>query len=188
RRQRDRAHTLERDQGPGAVADRPPHGLQLCCALRPRQRSVSCHHSAAQRALAGTLGRLLACGAGAGMSPATVTPSSALATPARGKAGAGPLMEVQGCKKLFTMITGLFSRVSGEVRAVDGVSFHIKAGETWGLVGESGCGKSTVGRTMLRLLEPSAGSILVDGVDITGFDAEGLLPYRKRLQMIYQDP
>jgi len=122
------------------------------------------------------------------MSPAAVTTSGSLAKPAPGKAGPAPLMEVQGLKKHFPIIKGLFSRVSGEVRAVDGVSFHIKAGETLGLVGESGCGKSTVGRTMLRLLEPSAGSILVDGVDITGFDAEGLLPYRKRLQMIYQDP
>ena len=91
-------------------------------------------------------------------------------------------------KKQFPIVRGLFSRVSGQVRAVDGVSFHIGPGETLGLVGESGCGKSTVGRTLLKLLEPSAGSIRVDGLDITGLDAQAMLPYRRRLQMIYQDP
>jgi oligopeptide/dipeptide ABC transporter ATP-binding protein len=99
-----------------------------------------------------------------------------------------PLLEVRDLKKQFPIIKGLFSRVSGQVRAVDGVSFHIAPGETLGLVGESGCGKSTVGRTLLKLLEPSSGSIRVHGVDITGLDAKAMLPYRKRLQMIYQDP
>jgi peptide/nickel transport system ATP-binding protein/oligopeptide transport system ATP-binding protein len=99
-----------------------------------------------------------------------------------------PLLEVRDLKKQFPIIKGLFSRVSGQVRAVDGVSFQIGAGETLGLVGESGCGKSTVGRTMLKLLEPTAGTISVDGTDITGLDAEAMLPYRRRLQMIYQDP
>jgi peptide/nickel transport system ATP-binding protein/oligopeptide transport system ATP-binding protein len=102
--------------------------------------------------------------------------------------GARPLVEVAGLKKRFPIVRGLFSRVSGQVQAVDGVSFHISPGETLGLVGESGCGKTTVGRTLLKLLEPSAGTIRVDGVDITGLDAKAMLPYRKRLQMIYQDP
>jgi oligopeptide/dipeptide ABC transporter ATP-binding protein len=83
-------------------------------------------------------------------------------------AGAGPLLEVRDLKKQL--------------------SFHIGPGETLGLVGESGCGKSTVGRTLLRLLEPSSGSIRVQGVDITTLDAQAMLPYRRRLQMIYQDP
>ena len=99
-----------------------------------------------------------------------------------------PLLEVRDLKKQFPIIKGLFSRVSGQVHAVDGVSFHIGRGETLGLVGESGCGKSTVGRTMLKLLEPTAGSIHVDGQDITALGAEAMLPYRKRLQMVYQDP
>jgi len=99
-----------------------------------------------------------------------------------------PLLEVRDLKKQFPIIRGLFSRVSGQVYAVDGVSFQIGAGETLGLVGESGCGKSTVGRTILKLLDPTAGSIHVDGVDITGLDAVAMLPYRRRLQMIYQDP
>ncbi|MBV9833228.1 MAG: dipeptide ABC transporter ATP-binding protein [Alphaproteobacteria bacterium] len=99
-----------------------------------------------------------------------------------------PLLEVQGLKKHFPIHKGFFSRVSGQVFAVDGVSFSINRGETLGLVGESGCGKSTVGRTLLRLLEPTDGAIRVEGEDITHLDRDSLLPYRRRMQMIYQDP
>jgi oligopeptide/dipeptide ABC transporter ATP-binding protein len=104
------------------------------------------------------------------------------------KNGAGPLVAVEDLKKHFPIHTGVFSRVSGQVYAVDGVSFEIRRGETLGLVGESGCGKSTVGRTILKLLEPTAGRIVVDGDDITGLDRDAMLPYRRRMQMIYQDP
>ncbi|WP_020696988.1 ABC transporter ATP-binding protein [Reyranella massiliensis] len=99
-----------------------------------------------------------------------------------------PLLEVDGLKKHFPIRKGFFSRASGSVYAVDGVSFSIGRGETLGLVGESGCGKSTVGRTVLRLLEPTQGTIKVAGQDITQLDSQDLLPYRRRLQMIYQDP
>jgi peptide/nickel transport system ATP-binding protein/oligopeptide transport system ATP-binding protein len=99
-----------------------------------------------------------------------------------------PIVEVRDLKKHFPIVKGLFSRPAGTVYAVDGVSFHIAPGETLGLVGESGCGKSTVGRTLLKLLEPTSGQILVDGEDITGHAPEQMLPYRQRLQMIYQDP
>jgi oligopeptide/dipeptide ABC transporter ATP-binding protein len=99
-----------------------------------------------------------------------------------------PLLEVTNLKKHFPIHQGLFSRVSGQVYAVDGVSFSIGRGETLGLVGESGCGKSTVGRTLLKLVEPTDGTIRVGGEDITGLDAAAMLPYRRRLQMIYQDP
>jgi peptide/nickel transport system ATP-binding protein/oligopeptide transport system ATP-binding protein len=101
---------------------------------------------------------------------------------------APPLLEVRDLKKHFPIHKGVFSRVAGQVRAVDGVSFHIDRGETLGLVGESGCGKSTAGRTLLRLLEPTAGQIMVHGEDITTLGAAALLPYRQRMQMIYQDP
>jgi oligopeptide/dipeptide ABC transporter ATP-binding protein len=99
-----------------------------------------------------------------------------------------PLLEVRGLKKHFPLYKGVFSRASGQVYAVDGVSFHIDRGETLGLVGESGCGKSTVGRTLLKLLEPTEGSILVRGEDITDLDVAQMLPYRRQMQMIYQDP
>ena len=101
---------------------------------------------------------------------------------------AAPLLEVEGLKKHFPIHKGIFSKVSGYVHAVDGVSFKIGRGETLGLVGESGCGKSTVGRTLLKLLEPTDGTIRVTGEDITRLAGESLLPYRRRMQMIYQDP
>lgn len=98
------------------------------------------------------------------------------------------LLEVEGLKKHFPIHKGFFSRVSGQVYAVDGVSFSIARGETLGLVGESGCGKSTVGRTLLRLMEPTGGTIKMGGQDITQLSHQELLPYRRRMQMIYQDP
>ena len=102
--------------------------------------------------------------------------------------GAAPLVEARDLKKHFPILKGVFARPAGTVHAVDGVSFHISPGETLGLVGESGCGKSTVGRTLLKLLEPTSGQILVRGEDITGHSAEEMLPYRRKMQMIYQDP
>src|SRR5215475_6550760 len=101
---------------------------------------------------------------------------------------AAPLLEVTDLKKPFPIFQGVFSRVAGQVYAVAGVSFEIKRAETLGLVGESGCGKSTVGRTLLKLLEPTDGRIVVDGEDITQLDRTQMLPYRRRMQMIYQDP
>src|SRR5215813_6710707 len=102
--------------------------------------------------------------------------------------GMTPLLEVRGLKKHFPLYKGVFSRIAGQVYAVDGVSLHIDHGETLGLVGESGCGKSTVGRTLLKLIEPTEGTILVRGEDITDLDAAQMLPYRRQMQMIYQDP
>ena len=99
-----------------------------------------------------------------------------------------PLLDVQGLKKHFPIYKGVFSRVRGHVYAVDGVSFRIGRGETLGLVGESGCGKSTVGRTVLKLLEPTEGRIRLDGEDITDLGAAEMMPYRQRMQMIFQDP
>jgi oligopeptide/dipeptide ABC transporter ATP-binding protein len=98
------------------------------------------------------------------------------------------VLEVQNLKKHFPVHKGVFSRVAGMVYAVDGVSFHIDRGETLGLVGESGCGKSTVGRTLLKLLEPTDGKIIVNGTDITHMDKAQMFPYREQMQMIYQDP
>ncbi|MEQ9124533.1 MAG: ATP-binding cassette domain-containing protein, partial [Alphaproteobacteria bacterium] len=99
-----------------------------------------------------------------------------------------PLLDVVGLKKHFPIYKGVLSRVAGQVHAVDGVSFRIRQGETLGLVGESGCGKSTVGRTVLKLLEPTGGVIRVAGRDVTGLSQKAMLPYRQRMQMIFQDP
>jgi len=103
--------------------------------------------------------------------------------------GAGPLVELEDVKQYFPIKSGLvLDRHVGDVRAVDGVSLAIRRGETLGLVGESGCGKSTVGRTILRLYEPTAGRIVFDGRDITKLSEGELRPLRRRMQMVFQDP
>jgi oligopeptide/dipeptide ABC transporter ATP-binding protein len=99
-----------------------------------------------------------------------------------------PVLEVAGLKKHFPVRKGLLRRVVGQVRAVDGVSFAIGEGETLGLVGESGCGKSTIARTVLRLIEPSDGTIRLDGRDITHLGKAELRPHRRQMQIIFQDP
>ena len=99
-----------------------------------------------------------------------------------------PLLDVAGLKKHFPLRKGLLSRGGGKVYAVDGVSFHINQGETLGLVGESGCGKSTVGRTVLRLLDPTEGSIRLNGRDITHLNKSEMRPVRREMQIIFQDP
>jgi peptide/nickel transport system ATP-binding protein len=99
-----------------------------------------------------------------------------------------PLLEVRDLKKHFPIRKGVLSRTVGYVYAVDGISFHIKKGETLGLVGESGCGKSTAGKTVLKLIEPTSGSIKVWGEDITGLDKSHMRPYRREMQIIFQDP
>jgi oligopeptide/dipeptide ABC transporter ATP-binding protein len=98
------------------------------------------------------------------------------------------VLEVSGLKKHFPIKKGLLRRTAGYVYAVDGVSLTIRAGETLSLVGESGCGKSTVGRAILRLIEPTAGSIKVNGHDITHLDKAALRPFRREMQIIFQDP
>jgi peptide/nickel transport system ATP-binding protein/oligopeptide transport system ATP-binding protein len=98
------------------------------------------------------------------------------------------LLEVQGLKKHFVAERSLFGRPTAHVKAVDGVSFHVEAGETLALVGESGCGKSTVSRLVLRLIEPDAGSIRFEGRDLLGFDAGQLRAFRRQAQIIFQDP
>ncbi|MBD3763649.1 MAG: ABC transporter ATP-binding protein [Rhodobacterales bacterium] len=99
-----------------------------------------------------------------------------------------PLVRVRGLKIHFPIYTGLFRRHTGDVRAVDDVSFDIWPGETLGLVGESGCGKSTCGRALLRLYEPTAGSVQIAGTDIATLDAGALRRARPMMQMVFQDP
>jgi oligopeptide transport system ATP-binding protein len=95
----------------------------------------------------------------------------------------GALVEVQNLKQYFPISGGLFKKKY--VKAVDDVSFYIDKGETLGLVGESGCGKTTTGRSLLRLYEPTGGKILYNGEDITHVD---MMPYRRKMQIVFQDP
>jgi peptide/nickel transport system ATP-binding protein len=99
-----------------------------------------------------------------------------------------PVLEVDGLSKHFPVRKGLLRRTVAHVYAVDDVSFTIGAGETLGLVGESGCGKTTVGRVILRLIEPTAGTIRLDGRDVTRLSKLDMRPFRREMQIIFQDP
>jgi oligopeptide transport system ATP-binding protein len=102
---------------------------------------------------------------------------------------AAPLLEVSGLKMHFPIEEGsLFRRVVGYIRAVDGVDFEIRKGETLGLVGESGCGKSTTARLIAQLYKPTAGRVAFEGKDLCCMDKRSLLQARQQLQMIFQDP
>jgi len=102
---------------------------------------------------------------------------------------AKPLLEVRGLQMHFPVTEGIvINRKIGEVKAVDGINFSVRRGETLGLVGESGCGKTTTGRCILRLERPTAGEILYDGIDIAKLERKDLMVLRRRIQVIFQDP
>ena len=107
---------------------------------------------------------------------------------AEGTAVAPTLLEVGHLTKHYPVRGGVFGRGRGDVHAVDDVSFAIRQGETLGLVGESGCGKSTIGKTVLRLVEPTAGTIAWRGQNINGLHGSAMRPYRRELQAVFQDP
>jgi len=118
----------------------------------------------------------------------TSAPALSPATGSAAKRAETPLVEVRHLVKYFPIKGGILQRTVGLVQAVDDVSFDVRRGETLGLVGESGCGKTTIGRLILRLIEPTAGEIRFDGTDITGLKGSALAHLRRQMQIIFQDP
>jgi oligopeptide/dipeptide ABC transporter ATP-binding protein len=116
------------------------------------------------------------------MTEATVSPEEALA------ARDGEILRIEGLVKHFPIKKGVFKHTVGQVRAVDGVDLSVKKGETVGVVGESGCGKTTLGRTIIKLLEPTEGTIVFEGRDITTLNRRAMRPVRREIQIIFQDP
>ena len=101
---------------------------------------------------------------------------------------AEPLLRIRGLTKRFPIRRGLFPKLVGHVQAVDGIDLDVAAGEALGLVGESGCGKTTAGRCILRLIEPTAGEITYDGTNLRALSREALRPFRRQMQIVFQDP
>jgi len=116
--------------------------------------------------------------------PVTNTDETDGARPAEGK----ELLRIEGLVKHFPIKSGLYKRTVGQVRAVDGVDLHVLSGETLGIVGESGCGKTTLGRAIIKLLEPTGGTITFEGRDITTLSRREMRPVRRNMQIIFQDP
>jgi len=118
-----------------------------------------------------------------------VTSTATLPAPAPAEPGSDNLLEVRGLQKHFPVTRGIiFQKQVGAVKAVDGLTFSVAKGETLGLVGETGCGKSTTGRLVTRLLEPTGGSVVFEGHDITHLSRARMRPLRRDVQMIFQDP
>jgi peptide/nickel transport system ATP-binding protein len=118
----------------------------------------------------------------------TATGESDVPVEAADTVAATPVLQVRNLTRRFDIHSGLFGRLTGRVHAVENVSFDLHAGETLSLVGESGCGKSTTGRAIMRLIEPQSGSVIADGKEMLALDKKGLREMRKSVQMIFQDP
>ncbi len=175
--------TAQGNSGHGAGAHQSAARLCLCPALRLCRRPLPLRRARLRAEAAGSLGGVLALGAALWLVRRL---SRTATTPCR--SAMRTCSTSLTLKKHFPVKKGLLRRTVGQVYAVDGVSFSIGEGETLGLVGESGCGKSTVARTVLRLIEPTAGSIMLEGKDVTRLGKAAMRPYRRQMQMIFQDP
>ena len=176
-----RADPAGGDRGAGAESDGADRGLPLPSALPVRVRTLpSRGPAAAGRGRWPPVGVLARAARPRSLWCAGMTPIDGPVT--------APLLQVAGLVKHFPLRKGFFRRDARVVRAVDGIDFDLAAGETLALVGESGCGKSTTGRLLLRLIEPTAGSVRFDGQELFALDAEAMRAQRRALQIIFQDP
>ena len=111
-----------------------------------------------------------------------------MTSPTKGSTTTPPILEVRELRKYFPIRKGMFSRTVGQVKALDGISFDVRAGEVLGLVGESGCGKTTAGRCILQLIAPTSGSVKFESQELVGLPRRQMRPLRRRMQIVFQDP
>ena len=150
-----------------------PPGVSVCEPLRAALRTLSRGAAPSGATVARPYG-VVSCGGGGSKRVSNTQPA--------------PLLQVCNLRTWFPVRSGIFQRIEGQVKAVDGLDLEIERGKTLALVGESGCGKTTVGRSILRLVEPLEGSVVYDGVDVLQLPAPDFRPFRRRIQVIMQDP
>jgi peptide/nickel transport system ATP-binding protein len=179
------ARAAEDDSRDGPAAHELAHRLSVS---RPVPIRVGAHRAGASAALRGWPGAPLALPPGRRATTSRAAASAAGGHDMTAPATQAPLLSVRQLSKHYARKSGIFGREAGVVRAVDGVSFDVFPGETLGLVGESGCGKTTTGRAILRLIEPTAGEVRYEGNDVLALKSGELRALRRKMQIIFQDP